>query len=124
MFIESSKYDNLVLFAHKLSWLYFSNVYLVGSSLKGNDFNDVDLIVLMDDIDFERKFGSLDRWHDEISGKEKEIKVANIWANSCYKQWVMGCKITSLKLDLKILPKKFCKIFEPYKRLDTFTKNI
>lgn len=124
MFIESKKYESLILFAHKLSWLYYAKVYLVGSSLKHENYNDVDLIVLMDDIDFERKFGSIDKWHNEITGVDKDVFVANIWANSCYKQWFMGCEMTGLKLDLKILPKKYCKIFEPNVRLDNFEKKF
>lgn len=124
MYIEAEKFENLKLFANKLSWLYYSNVYLIGSSLKTKNFNDVDVIVLMEDDDFERKIGDVDEWHNEITGKKKDKIVTNIWANACYKQWVISCKMTQLKLDFKILPKKYCKLFYPYKRLDNFEKKL
>jgi hypothetical protein len=73
---------------------YFGEVpYQVGSSLKSKDWRDVDVRLILDDDDFERRFG-------QIRSAEVNPKLAAITLAFC----ALGRQMTGLPIDFQIQP--------------------
>jgi hypothetical protein len=105
--IEHTKFLALKGFANKLSGLYFAQVYLIGSSIDNEKYNDVDLMVVIDDDIFELKFGNIEDWKKEyISGNYSENLMWKI-VHENKKRWVNAHNYIKLNIDMKIFPKKY-----------------
>jgi hypothetical protein len=66
--------------------------YHVGSSLKGKGWRDVDVVVLLEDEDFERMFGK-----KEPDGPK--------WEAFCLAFSALGRDLTGLPIDFKVQPR-------------------
>lgn len=75
-----------------MSLYYFCPVYLLGSCLERENYNDVDLFIVLPDNYFNLRYGGKEGFMLRL-GRDME------------KRWFAGCTETGLNLDLKILPK-------------------
>ncbi len=75
--------------------------YHVGSSLKGKVWRDVDVVVLLEDADFEKMFGT----------KEPEGKK---WEAYCLAFSSLGRDVTGLNVDFKVQPREWANAKFPH----------
>jgi len=85
---------------------YFSPVYLIGSSLITENFRDVDIIVCMDEVLFEMRFGSVEEFLNALNGLPT-TKVFWKVVEENMKRYKESNNSTKLNIDFKILPKNF-----------------
>lgn len=119
MGIPQEPFDKLVIMANDLATYYFSPVYLVGSALKHKLYNDVDIVVVLSDENFERRYGSVEDFVKERNQANKII-VRRKWAEDCFKRWKDLCDETGLNIDFKTQPRSLSKehFGKPFLRLD------
>ena len=120
MFLNQYQYERICIMANQLACYYYSPVYLVGSCLQHQWYNDVDIVVIMSDENFERRYGSIEQYLDEMSMVEN-IVVRRKWAEDCHKRWVQLCDYTGLNIDFKTQPLSIATnhINKPIIRLDS-----
>lgn len=108
--------------ANRLACYYYSPVYLVGSALARKDYNDVDVVVVMTDENFQRRYGSLTDYFRE-NNENIPTNVRQKWAVDCYKRWEMICDFTGLNIDFKTQSKSISMRHKdkPYLRLDNLS---
>lgn len=82
-----------------------TDVYHVGSSLFTKDWRDVDVRLILDDDDFERRFG-------DIRSAELNPKLAAITVAFC----ALGKQMTGLPIDFQIQPKSHANAKYPGNR--------
>lgn len=81
--------------------------YHVGSSLKGKDWRDVDVVVLLEDDDFEKMFGS------------REPQGAK-WEGFCLAFSSLGHEVTGLPIDFKVQPREWANAKFPNNKKNRF----
>jgi len=104
--IPQETYFKLVSWANKMAFYYYSPVLLVGSSVYKEDFRDIDVLIVINDSMFERRFLPVDRYLKEAySGQYSK----EMWAISkeCEKRYIDGCDSVGFNLDVKIIPKTY-----------------
>lgn len=75
--------------------------YHVGSSLKGKGWRDVDVVVLLEDDDFEKQFGS--RYPEGAK-----------WEAFCLAFSALGNDLTGLPIDFKVQPREWANAQFPH----------
>lgn len=122
LILPLSETHRLRKWANDIRGFYGYPVYLVGSQVTDKtDPRDVDVCCIISDEDFERRYGSVDKWIDEgEDGLWTDIRWT--WADDCIKKWQLGCDYTKLNLDFKVIPlKHHRKVYfgKPMYQLDT-----
>ena len=85
---------------------YFGDVaYHVGSSLERKDWRDVDVRLILDDDEFERRFGP-------IHSAEANRKLGAITLAFC----ALGKEMTGLPIDFQIQPRSWANERYPHRR--------
>lgn len=115
----------LVGWANSLRAYYGHPVYLIGSQVTGaSDPRDVDVVVAIPDHQFSLRFGSADKWCEEVAtGMYTEI--AWKWSDDRVKRSLEGMRKTGLNIDFRCQPlshfKQFSNIHDsfPPVKLDT-----
>lgn len=105
--------------ANRLACYYYSPVYLVGSALQTPFYNDVDIVVILSDENFERRYGSIDSYIKENNENIKIVTRKN-WAVDCFKRWQIISDFTGLNIDFKTQSQTISKnhLGKPFLRLD------
>lgn len=119
MFLNANEYDKICIMANRLAGYYYSPVYLVGSVLTKKDFNDVDIVVVLSDENFERRYGSIKQYQLE-NDMPRGLDVRKKWAEDCYKRWKIISNFTGLNIDFKTQSKTIASQHKnkPHLRLD------
>ena len=119
MNIPKEQYNKLVIMANRLAGYYYSPVYLVGSVLTKKDFNDVDIVVIMSDKNFERRYGNINEYIRE-NNENGTINVRKKWAMDCFKRWEIISDFTGLNIDFKTQSITIAKAHnnKPFLRID------
>lgn len=120
MFLNDSEYTKLCIISNRLASYYYSPIYLVGSSLTTEYYNDVDVVAVLSDKNFERRYGSIQQYILE-NNKPNNLVVRNRWAIDCYKRWEIISDFTGLNIDFKTQPKSISLNHKgkPFLRLDS-----
>jgi hypothetical protein len=112
----------LVRWANFLYGYYGIPVYLCGSALRddNDDPRDWDIRIRMSAEQFERRFGSVDKYLEEMN-TGMWTRVAHRWSAECVKRSKEGWGHTHLNIDFQIDPPARWRrmLKEPRIRLDT-----
>lgn len=103
--LNTESFIKLKQWANKVSFYYFSPVYLVGSALSNDKFRDVDIILCINDEDFNLRYGiAWDKYVNTFQTGNYDDTTWNI-ALECYKRWKEANKYLGINIDFKIYPK-------------------
>jgi len=113
----------IVRWANRMRAYYGHPVYMVGSQLMDKENpNDVDIICIIPDDEFETRFMNIDRWHQE-QGEGRFSEEYWRWTERNIKDSLDGMVHTGWNIDFKVYCATYNKAFpedkHPKKRLDT-----
>jgi hypothetical protein len=98
-------WSNLRKFATIMQNIYGSSVFLCGSALL--DFNsdprDWDIRVIIEDSEFERRYGSVSKWNEPPT-EDGLNRVRTRWAADCMKRSKKAWEVTGLHIDFQVQP--------------------
>jgi hypothetical protein len=99
--IDELQFKRLCQWSDQLCGFYAGQAYLVGSSILRPDFRDVDVVIVIQDDDFEMRYGNkYDLWNERVQKPLTDVS----W--KYYKDRIKrirdGWAKTMLELDVKI----------------------
>ena len=103
--------------ANQIAARFGAPVYLIGSSLTEDHPRDVDIVVILQDIDFNARYGSDWDWQTMLPDwSEGALR----WAADCAKLAQRVARAYNINVDFKVQPETFARHREnkPRLRLD------
>ena len=119
-YLKAGDFNRLSRWSNKPAGFYGAAVFLVGSSLFRDDYRDIDIVIVIEDSDFEMRYGSIEKFREE-SETWMFTNISWSYFKDCLKRVRHGYKEVNLVLDVKIQSETFFKGYEnmPKVRLDT-----
>ncbi len=99
--IDPVQFKRLCQWVNQLCGFYASQAYLVGSSILRPDFRDVDVVFVIEDADFEMRYGNMYQlWNERVN--EPMSDVSWRYYKDRIKRIRDGYRTTKLDIDVKV----------------------
>ncbi|WP_221039213.1 hypothetical protein [Gelria sp. Kuro-4] len=102
--------------ARTLARKYSCPIYLVGSALNTDTPRDVDILAIMPDDEFAKRYGSVKEWVQQgETGDWGEARWR--WSRECTRQTKQLWRVTDMKIDFQIQPESYANSYKAPKLL-------
>ena len=89
-----------------------ASVYITGSAVAENDYRDVDIFIVLNDDEFEGRYGLLKDW---------QADVPQLWIRDVAEVGRKAVVMYGLNMDLKIVPRSYWNVL-PGQRFKTLAE--